>query len=70
MLNRNESFIAGVIATMPWHAASLRSGRRSCYNSFVAALRAENPHFNELSFRIASNMGEYGAPILPEECEP
>lgn len=60
MLRKNEAFIARVIERMPTHAESLRAGRRACYNSFAAALRAENPKFDQIRFKIACDMGAYG----------
>ena len=45
--------IAAVIASLPDHAASLRTQKRSVTNAFAAALAELNPAFKEAKFRRA-----------------
>lgn len=44
--HRHFAFIAGVIANMPDHAASLRTQKESCARAFADACAATNPKFD------------------------
>lgn len=69
MLRKNEAFIARVLAGLPSFAPNLRSSRRSCYNSFAEALKEDNPHFDELRFKIAANMGDNGEALVSNKID-
>lgn len=53
MQHRHFAVIAGIIAAMPTHAASLRTARRSVALSFADALAHSNQRFDRTRFLIA-----------------
>lgn len=58
MSKKHFEFIAGVIAAMPDHAASLRAQKASCARAFAEALAKENPKFNPSLFLKACKLRE------------
>lgn len=51
--HRHFAFIADVIASMPTHAATLRTQQRSCALSFADACARTNPRFDRARFLSA-----------------
>ncbi len=51
--HRHFAFIAGVIAAMPTHAASLRTQKRSCALAFADACASSNHRFDRARFMRA-----------------
>jgi hypothetical protein len=59
--HRHFAFIAGVIAAMPDHAASLRAHKRSTALAFADACGGTNPRFNRERFLAACGEADQNA---------
>ena len=53
MQHRHFAVIAGIIADMPTHAASLRAAKRSVALMFADKLAESNQRFNRIRFLVA-----------------